>query len=69
VRTRPGTSLWLLRHELRLFWRSLLSGGKSDGRLYSAWRAVGWGALFWLGLHVGVFFLLRATGVRHRAYW
>jgi ABC-2 type transport system permease protein len=62
VRTRPGTSLWLLRHELRLFWRSLLSGGKSDGRLYSAWRAVGWGALFWLGLHVGVFFLLRATG-------
>jgi ABC-2 type transport system permease protein len=62
VRPRPGTSLWLLRHELRLFWRSLRSGGKSDGRLYSAWRALGWGALLWLGLHVGVFFLLRATG-------
>ena len=59
---RPGSAFWLLRHELRLFWRSLLAGGKTDGSLYSAWRAVGWGVLLWLGLHVGVFFLLRATG-------
>jgi ABC-2 type transport system permease protein len=58
---RPGTALWLLRHELRLFWFSLASG-KAGAPRRPRWRVVGSGLLVWLGLHGAVFALLDAIG-------
>jgi len=48
---RAGTAAWLLRHELRLFWRK--AGG---ARLWFAALA---GGVAWLALHVLAYFLLR----------
>ncbi|MFC4933405.1 hypothetical protein [Massilia sp. GCM10023247] len=59
---RPGSASWLLRHELRLFWRSKLSSGKPGGKQRARWRSIGGGLLLWLMLHAGAFFLLRAAG-------
>ena len=58
---RPGTALWLLRHELRLFWYSLASGKEGAPRR-PTWRVLGGGLLVWLGLHAAVFALLDAMG-------
>lgn len=58
---RPGSSLWLLRHELRLFWYSLASGKEGAPRR-PTWRVLGGGLLVWLGLHAAVFALLDAMG-------
>jgi ABC-2 type transport system permease protein len=58
---RSGTAVWLLRHELRLFWFSLASG-KAGAPRRPRWRVIGSGLLVWLGLHVGVFALLDAIG-------
>jgi ABC-2 type transport system permease protein len=61
VTQRPGTALWLLRHELRLFWYSLASGKEGAPRR-PTWRVIGGGLLVWLGLHAAVFALLDAIG-------
>jgi len=61
VNVQPGSALWLLRHELRLFWFSL-SSGKAGAPRRPAWRVLGSGLLVWLGLHAGVFALLHAIG-------
>lgn len=58
---RPGTALWLLGHELRLFWYSLASG-KPGAPRRPTWRVLGGGLLVWLGLHAAVFALLDAIG-------
>jgi ABC-2 type transport system permease protein len=58
---RPGTALWLLGHELRLFWFSLASG-KAGAPRRPRWRVIGSGLLVWLALHAGVFALLDAIG-------
>ena len=58
---QAGTALWLLRHELRLFWFSLASGKQGAPRR-PTWRVLGSGLLVWLGLHTGVFALLHAAG-------
>lgn len=62
MNARPGTALWLLRHELLLFWRGALSSSGPGGRQRLRWRSVGGGLLVWLMLHAGAFFLLRASG-------
>ncbi len=58
----PGTTLWLLRHELRLFWYTSLAAGKPGAPRRRNWRVVGGGLLLWMALHAGVFALLRAMG-------
>jgi len=59
---RPGTTWWLLRHELRLFWYAALTAGSRTGARRSNWRVIGLALLLWLALHGGVLVLLRATG-------
>ena len=59
---RPGTASWLLRHELRLFWRTAFSSSEAGGKQRGRWRSIGIGLLVWAALHVGAFFLLRTTG-------
>jgi ABC-2 type transport system permease protein len=61
VKLRPGSALWLLRHELRLFWFSL-AAGKEGAPRRPRWRVLGAFLLVWLGLHAGVFALLGAIG-------
>jgi ABC-2 type transport system permease protein len=62
VSARPGTAFWLLRHELRLSWRSALASGANRGFGRSRWRVIAGGLLVWLLMHVGVFLVLRASG-------
>ncbi|MDB5746187.1 MAG: hypothetical protein JWP72_1035 [Massilia sp.] len=63
---RPGTALWLLGHELRLFWRTTLASGAHGGKGRRGWRGawlrLGGGLAVWLALHAGVYLLLRAAG-------
>lgn len=54
--------MWLLRHELRLFWRAALSSNANASKAGARWRSVGGGLLVWLLLHAGVYLMLRATG-------
>jgi ABC-2 type transport system permease protein len=61
VKLQPGSAVWLLRHELRLFWFSLASGKVGAPRRPKR-RAIGGALLVWLGLHALVFALLRAVG-------
>jgi len=62
VNLRPGSTSWLLRHELRLFWYTTVAAGKAGAPRRPNWRVLGGGLLAWAGLHVGVFFLLRELG-------
>jgi ABC-2 type transport system permease protein len=62
---RPGTTLWLLRHELRLFWYQTFAPAKPGApgaARRSNWRVLGGAMLVWCGLHAGVFALLHAAG-------
>ncbi|MGJ9420714.1 hypothetical protein ACHAC9_23630 [Massilia sp. CMS3.1] len=59
---RPGSTLWLLRHELRLFWYTRFASGKKGAPRRPNWRVLGSGLLVWFALHAGVFALLRAAG-------
>ena len=57
----PGTSLWLLRHELRLFWYSTAVGKKGEGsRRIDRLGLFVW-ATVWLMLHAVAFLLMRTT--------
>ena len=62
MRLQPGSTLWLLRHELRLFWYTRFAAGKEGAPRRPNWRVVGGGLLVWFALHAGVFALLRAAG-------
>jgi ABC-2 type transport system permease protein len=62
VNLRPGSTSWLLRHELRLFWYTTIAAGKPGAPRRPNWRVLGGGLLTWVGLHVAVFFLLREIG-------
>lgn len=59
---RPGSTSWLLRHELRMFWYTNFAASKQGKRGSAHWRVVGGALLIWSALHVGVFALLRAVG-------
>lgn len=61
MNARPGSAPWLLRHELRLFWRSALASGKNSGLGRSRWRMIGGALLVWLIMHGGVYLILRAS--------
>lgn len=59
---QPGTTLWLLRHELRMFWFTNVATSKQGQRRSAPWLVVGGAVLAWGAMHVGVFALLRALG-------
>lgn len=59
---RPGTALWLLRHELRLSWRSTLASGANRGFGRNKWGVIAGGLLVWLLMHAGAFLVLSASG-------
>jgi ABC-2 type transport system permease protein len=59
---RPGSTRWLLRHEMRMFWYTSFAGSNQGKRSSANWRVVGGALLVWFALHFGVFALLRAVG-------
>lgn len=58
---RPGSTGWLLLHELRLFWYTALAGSQAGTRRVR-WPVVGLGLAVWLLLHFVAFALLRKGG-------
>lgn len=61
MRLRPGSSLWLLAHELRLAWRGLTErAGRSESRL---WIKVVMFAVIWLFLHLAGLGLMRGASL------
>ena len=59
MKAYPGSALWLLRHELRMFLYAVLASGKN-----AQTRAVGWKLpavvlALWLLLHLGAYAVLR----------
>jgi ABC-2 type transport system permease protein len=57
VKAPPGSSLWLLRHELRMAWFG--AAVNAGGRRRMGWASIAVWALVWGMLHVGAFLLLR----------
>jgi ABC-2 type transport system permease protein len=57
---RPGSALWLLRHELRMFWlNSAVSGKGAPATRGLGKRAIASWIVLWLIFHAGAFVLLR----------
>jgi ABC-2 type transport system permease protein len=59
VKAQPGSSLWLLRHELRVAWYG--AAVNAGGRRRMSWASIAVWALVWAMLHAGAFFLLRTV--------
>jgi ABC-2 type transport system permease protein len=57
MRAPPGSSRWLLGHELRMAWYG--AAINAGGRRRMGWASIAVWALAWTLLHVGAFFLLR----------
>jgi ABC-2 type transport system permease protein len=56
---RPGSAVWLLKHELRLFWlNSAFSGKKGAAKRGPGKAAIATWAALWLGFHAAAFALL-----------
>jgi ABC-2 type transport system permease protein len=57
VKTPPGSSLWLLRHELRMAWYG--AAVNAGGRRRMGWLSIAVWVVAWTLLHVGAYLLLR----------
>jgi ABC-2 type transport system permease protein len=60
VKAPPGSSRWLLRHELRLAWYG--AAINKGGRRRMGWASIAVWAVAWLLLHVAAFAFLRKLG-------
>lgn len=56
---RPGSALWLLRHELRLFCYTALSSPKPEAPRGFHWKLVAMFLVLWLLLHLGAYVVLK----------
>ncbi|MFL6676260.1 MAG: putative ABC transporter permease subunit [Massilia sp.] len=63
MKLAPGSSLWLLRHELRLLlYHTLLNGKKNAAERRVDKRTMGWLVGLWLIFHAGAFGLMHLLG-------
>src|SRR5687767_12876637 len=62
MRGRPGSAVWLLQHELRLFWFGTASAKAGSAPRRPGKTAVIVFALIWIALHATVWVLLRKFG-------
>lgn len=60
MRAPPGSSRWLLRHELRMAWYG--AAVNAGGRRRMGWASIAVWVVTWTLLHVGAFFMLRKLG-------
>jgi ABC-2 type transport system permease protein len=58
MKAPPGSSRWLLRHELRMAWYG--AAINAGGRRRMSWLSISVWALAWILLHVGAFLVLRS---------
>ncbi|MGB9110937.1 MAG: hypothetical protein WCC39_19790, partial [Telluria sp.] len=57
MKTAPGSSLWLLRHELRMAWYG--AAVNAGGRRRMGWLSITVWTLAWAALHLLAFVVLR----------
>jgi ABC-2 type transport system permease protein len=64
MKAAPGSSLWLLRHELRMAWYGAAIGGNKSagGRRSLSWASAAVWVAAWVVLHVAAFALLHKLG-------
>ena len=55
---RPGSALWLLRHELRMFWYNMLSSKNDKEPRGFQWKLVAVWLVLWLAVHAGAWFVV-----------
>jgi ABC-2 type transport system permease protein len=60
VNAAPGSSLWLLRHELRMAWYG--AAVNAGGRRRMGWTSIAVWVVAWTLLHVGAFAVLHKLG-------
>jgi ABC-2 type transport system permease protein len=60
MKAPPGSSRWLLRHELRLAWYN--AAVNAGGRRRMGWASIAVWVVTWTLLHVGAFVVLRKLG-------
>jgi ABC-2 type transport system permease protein len=60
VKAAPGSSLWLLRHELRMAWYG--AAVNAGGRRRMGWASIAVWTVAWVLLHVGAFIVLHKLG-------
>lgn len=60
MKAAPGSSRWLLRHELRLAWYN--AAVNAGGRRRMGWASIAVWVVTWTLLHVGAFVVLRRLG-------
>jgi len=58
VRARPGSALWLLQHEVRLFWYTTLSSPSGKAPRGFHWKLVAAWLGLWALLHAGAWFVV-----------
>lgn len=59
MKAYPGSALWLLRHELRLFWYAVLASGKNVQTRAVDWKLPAVVLALWSLLHLGAYVVLR----------
>jgi len=62
VNLRPGSALWLLHHELRMFWYTLMFSKESKAQRVFNWRMGSVFTVLWLLLHLGAWFVVQHIG-------
>jgi len=55
---RPGSALWLLRHEVRMFWYTTLSSKSSKAPRGMHWKLLALWLVLWSLLHAGAWFVV-----------
>jgi len=58
---RPGSALWLLCHEVRMFWYTTLSSKNVKDPRGFHWRLIAVWLVLWALLHAGAWFVVRAV--------
>lgn len=58
MNARPGSALWLLRHEVRMFWYTTLSSKSGKEPRGFHWKLVGVWLLVWLMVHAGAWYVV-----------
>jgi len=58
VSARPGSALWLLRHEVRMFWYTTLSSKNAKDPRGFHWKLVAIWLVLWLLLHAGAWYVV-----------
>ena len=58
MNARPGSALWLLRHEMRMFWYNVLTPKNGKGPRGFHWKLFAGWLVLWLMVHAGAWYVV-----------